>query len=192
MHGQLSVNEQVRPRISTASLYSSALDFRCLGGVVGALTVPDGLLPLFSLEEDSRDKEEVDVDPLRRLSLVSNARPAGEANSCNMSMSGSDSGVWSSTYMLFVYPYNIVSRSVGVHGVRAASTRSSRLPGGASSIVPLPENFFTHSRLNARFTSRHVFVISSNLPCPFGVHPYIPLTSFWYLTFYESWPRISV
>lgn len=87
MHGQLSVNEQVRPRISTASLYSSALDFRCLGGVVGALTVPDGLLLLFSLEEDSRDKEEVDVDPLRRLSLVSNARPAGEANSCSISMS---------------------------------------------------------------------------------------------------------
>lgn len=38
---------------------------------------------------------------------------------------------------------------VGVHGVLAASTRSSRLPGGASSIVALPENFFTHSRLNA-------------------------------------------
>lgn len=87
MHRQLSVNEQVRPRISAASLYSSALDFRCLGGVAGALTVPDSLLPLFSLEEDSRDKEEVDVDPLRRLSLVSNARPAGEANNCNMSIS---------------------------------------------------------------------------------------------------------
>ena len=180
MQRQLSVNEQVRPRISTASLYNSVLDFRCLGGEVGALTVPvpDGLLPLFSLEEDSLDKDEVDVDPLGRLSLVSSARPAGEANSCSMSMSGKDSGVWSSTYMLFVYPYNIVSRSVGVHGVLAASTRSSRLPGGASSMVPLPENFFTHSRLNARFTSRHVFVISSNLPCPFGVHPYIPLTSF--------------
>lgn len=26
-------------------------------------------------------------------------------------LTGSDSGVWSSTYMLFVYPYNIVSRS---------------------------------------------------------------------------------
>lgn len=87
MHRQLSVNEQVRPRISAASLYSSALDFRCLGGVAGALTVPDSLLPLFSLEEDSRDKEEVDVDPLRRLSLVSNARPAGEANNCNISIS---------------------------------------------------------------------------------------------------------
>jgi hypothetical protein len=39
---------------------------------------------------------------------------------------------------------------VGVHGLLAASTRSSRLPGGASSIVALPENFFTHSRLNAK------------------------------------------
>lgn len=89
MHRQLSVNEQVRPRISTASLYSSVLDLRCLGGEVGALTVPvpDGLLLLFSLEEDSRDKEEVDVDPLGRLSALSNARPAGEANSCSMSMS---------------------------------------------------------------------------------------------------------
>lgn len=89
MQRQLSVSEQVRPRISTASLYNSVLDFRCLGGEVGALTVPvpDGLLPLFSLEEDSRDKDEVDVDPLGRSSLVSSARPAGEANSCSMSMS---------------------------------------------------------------------------------------------------------
>jgi len=56
---------------------------------VGALTVPvpDGLLLLFNLDEDSRDKEEVDVDPLGRLSLVSNARPAGDANSCSMSIS---------------------------------------------------------------------------------------------------------
>lgn len=89
MHRQLSVSEQVRPRISTASLYNSALDFRRLGGDVGALTVPvpDGLLPLFSLDEDSRDKEEVDVDPLGRLSFVSSARPAGDANSCSISMS---------------------------------------------------------------------------------------------------------
>lgn len=29
-----------------------------------------------------------------------------------------------------------------------------------------------------RFTSRHVFVISTDLLCPFGVHPYSPLTSF--------------
>lgn len=56
---------------------------------MGALTVPmlDGRLPPFSLDEDSRDKEEVDVEPLGRLSLVSSARPAGDANNCSISMS---------------------------------------------------------------------------------------------------------
>lgn len=30
---------------------------------------------------------------------------------CRIVLTGKDSGVWSSTYMLFVYPYSIVSRS---------------------------------------------------------------------------------
>lgn len=77
MHRQLSLSEHVRPSISTASLYNSALDFRCLCG--GGDGVPDVwprivvvialvLLLLFLRDDDSRDNDDVDVAvPLRRL-----------------------------------------------------------------------------------------------------------------------------
>lgn len=93
-HRQLSVREHVKPRISTASLYSSALDFLFLGGdddvvvLVASASELVTLLALLFRLEGSRGRREVDVvDLFDWLSFVIRARPAGDTNSCNMSMS---------------------------------------------------------------------------------------------------------